>query len=392
MDLIKQFHFEEAYYVLRIGWEKFLNTEFSKISYSDSNLAIWVSVILAALVLLKLLLIWFGRDKYFRTDSGHLTYDKESAGFFIKFVMVLLYFALLIPISLIIIAVADPVFNETREEKVYVETRTRIDIRDISGSMVSGFRNTQILKAEVAMNAHLEFLKKRRGKGDRASLWVFGSFPHLVQNFIIDDDVYYLQAYDAPWGVSVDPGYDEDSGVYYYGCVSRFRFPCMIGEGGGTVLSSALNAAMQKFDEDDKKQKNSPYFKANTNRAIVVITDAAVADLVEVLKSLEELRKRNIVLYLIWINEQAGASTSEQESTNLLLAAVEKNGGKYFSVADEAGFTQAYTEIDNLEVAKIEIKNITFKIPLFQNFIFATLVSLLVIIFLGLMLESFKVP
>lgn len=391
MNLADWLNLERINFLLRNGWQDVTSIDIGQINYSDPNLAVQVAMVVATLVVIKVLLVWFGRNKYFRASSGHLIYSEESIGLFSRFFRTLPYVLLAIPVAFLVTAIADPFITETKEEKIYVETRTRVDIKDISGSMNAVFKNTQSSKAEVAMNAHLEFLKRRAGKGDRASLWIFGSLPHLIQNFIIDDEVYYLQAHDAPWGVGAYE-YNDETGEYLGGCYSSIRFPCINGEGGGTVLSSALKAVTNQFDEDEKKQKNSPYYKSNTGRAILVITDAEVADLNNVLDSFEELRKRKIVLYLILINEKSGASPSEQESVVPLLAAVEKNGGKYFSVADEVGFTRAYLEIDNLEKVKIETKVITFKIPLFQDFVFVAFLSLLVIIPLGLLLVSFSHP
>ena len=242
------------------------------------------------------------------------------------------------------------------------------------------------------MNAHLEFLKRRAGKGDRTSLWVFGSLPHLIQNFIVDDQVYYLQAYDAPWGIATNYSGSDDEGGGGYGCVSIFRFPCYSNDSGGTVLSLALGAVIIQFDEDEKRQKNSPFFKKNAGRSIVIITDAAISDLKDTIKHFEGLRNRNIKPYLIWINESGGAASSEKLNIDLLLATIEKIGGKYFPVTDEAGFTDAYLEIDKLEKTKVEVLKIHYKVPLFQNFILLAILSLLIIIPLGLLVSAVNYP
>ncbi len=389
VDLIGWLKLDDVFYLLRNGLQNVIGVEFGRISYSSTNLAIQVAVAVTAFILIKLLFVRFGRGKYYRADSGHLVYAEHPRGFFAGLVMSLPKILLVIPIAFIIVAISDPFIARTKEEKVYIETRIRVDIKDMSNSMTQVFKKGGLSKAEVAMNAHLDFLKRRAGKGDRASLWVFGDLPHLIQNFIVDDEVYYLQAYDAPWWLGAPQWYDTE-GLYHGGCTLDFRAPCINGEGGGTELSHVLEAVLKQFDDDENRQRNSPYFKPNAGRSVVILTDADIADFAKTLKYLVEFKKKNIVPYLIWINEQDTKDITA--SQKLLLEAIEANGGKYFPVVDEAGFTKAYVEIDNLEKTKIEIRNISFKIPLFQNFVFVSILSLSMIIPLGLLSQLFKDP
>jgi hypothetical protein len=390
--LIKWANPYNVIYQLQTGWVNLTGLDLDQINFSESASALRIAIALTVCFLIKLLFIWFGRDKYYRADSGHFIYGQYQRGFWGGLLMSLPYLMLLIPLSLILVAIADPFLIKTREEKVYIETRIRADAKDISGSMTSQFKNSGVSKSIVAMNAHLEFLKMRAGKGDRATLWVFGSEAHLIQNFIVDDAVYYMQAHDAPWGTSNPYSGTDADGQYYYGCHPTFRYPCYNNDTGGTVLANVLKAISIQFDEDDKKQKSSPYYKSNVGRAVVIISDAAVSDLADVIKYLQEFKSRNIVTYLIWINETEGASSPEQGNVDSLLSAVEKNGGKYFNVGDEVGFTRAYLEIDKLEKVKFEIRKIEFKVPLFQTFILLAILSLLVIIPLGLLIVSFTYP
>ena len=100
---------------------------------------------------------------------------------------------------LLIVSVADPFLTATEEVSGYVESRVRIDLVDTSGSMAWEFPDTNKSKAEVARDAHLEFLDMRRDKNDRVSLWLFSTYPYMVDDFVMDDELYYFQVWDAPY-------------------------------------------------------------------------------------------------------------------------------------------------------------------------------------------------
>ena len=99
----------------------------------------------------------------------------------------------------LLVAVSDPFLTATEEVTGDVESRVRIDLVDTSLSMAWDFPPLEKSRAGVAREAHLEFLEMRRGKNDRVSLWVFSSYPYMIDDFVVDDDLYYFQVMDAPY-------------------------------------------------------------------------------------------------------------------------------------------------------------------------------------------------
>ena len=97
------------------------------------------------------------------------------------------------------VALADPFLMATDEVQREVESRVRIDLVDTSLSMAWEFSNAGRSRAEIAREAHLRFLDMRREKGDRVSLWLFSSYPYMVDDFVFDDEMYYFQVMDAPY-------------------------------------------------------------------------------------------------------------------------------------------------------------------------------------------------
>lgn len=393
---MKPTSFGEVWFLIRNGWYDFVNTDFNSLKYSGVDLAVKVGAVIAVLVLLKLSWIMlckmFGWDKYSRMDSGHTASRDSERGLLAGFFLTLPRTILLVPLTAILFAIADPFLAVTKEEKKYVETRTRFDFRDASGSMHELFKNSGMSKAEVAMNAHLKFIDMRRGKNDRTAFWLFSDDPYPVQeDFIIDDELYYLKAFDAPWELgSMDPASWSDEQWKQYP-LSQSRYLNVAGQ-GGTQLSKTLKAAIQLFDSDEKKQKNPPYYKSG-KRSILIVTDAAISDFNKTKLDFDELTKRKIVVYIIFIDEKAGEQHSDQlANVPELLKEVIARGGKFFPVSDEKAIENAYREIDKLETGKVEIEKKIFKIPAFYKFVFIAIVCLIIVILAGLLAESLSYP
>ena len=93
-------------------------------------------------------------------------------------------------LAVLLVAMADPYLTATEEVAGDMESRVRIDLVDTSLSMAWEFPDTNKSKAEVARDAHLEFLDMRRDKNDRVSLWLFSTYPYMVDDFVMDDELY----------------------------------------------------------------------------------------------------------------------------------------------------------------------------------------------------------
>ena len=395
MKFLFDFNLEEIKIIIQEGWRDLANTDFYQMKFSETELAFKVGVVLFFLILLKMVWIligrWLGWENYSRKDSGHFISEKNERHFIARFLLAIPTLVLILPLLAVLFAIASPYFPTTKEEKKYIETRTRVELRDVSGSMGSGrFKNTKKSKAEVAMEAHLKFLEMRRGKNDRTAFWLFSDNPYPVQeNFIVDDELYYLKVYDAPWELgSVNYNGTEDLWTTYPIPYDRYLY---VPGQGGTQLSATLGVAIRIFDADAKKQKLSPY--SNTGRAILIITDAAIADFDETKTDFEELSKRKIRPYIIFIDDSNGED-SENQLSNIpdLLKEVVSRGGKFFPVSDEDALNRAYQEIDKLEKTRVEIVKKSFKIPAFQKFIFMAIIALIIIIPVGLLTKLLNYP
>lgn len=366
--------------LLKAGWADLYSLDFFKVKYADPTWSLYVGGILLAIVMLKW---WGGRRNRWRGQSGLFIAQGYGQNFLVKALIVLSRLSLAVPLLLILGALADPFLEQIREEIKIVEARTRVDLRDVSSSMGYEFDSTKKSKAEIAHNAHLRFLEMRRGKGDRASFWVFSTNPFLMEDFVTDDELYYMQVEDAPWELAgANPDFIDWQNILY----PRSRYRPTPGE-GGTLMSRPLEAIIRQFDEDEARSKKSPYYKGVSKKAIVMITDAEVSDFSDTEQAFTKFPPRKIIPYIILIN-----ASSEATDVKKMLLLVGSYGGKVFAVKDERGFTEAFREIDKLEKVKFEVEKKVYRIRVFEPFIFGAILSLLVIIPVGLIIDLWLVP
>ena len=135
----------------------------------------------------------------------------------------------------------------------------------------------------------------------------------------------------------------------------------------------------------------SPY--SITGRAVLIITDAAISDFSQIKDDFEELNKRRVRPYIIFIDDTNGENHDNQlENISALLEEVVARGGKFFPVSDTGSLDRAYREIDKLEKIRFEIVKKSFKILAFQKFIFLAIMALIIIIPVGLLAKLFYYP
>ncbi|KKT82011.1 MAG: hypothetical protein UW79_C0012G0021 [Candidatus Yanofskybacteria bacterium GW2011_GWA2_44_9] len=137
------FDFGGAIDVLRSEWHNLIDFSFEQIQYADMKGAIWAAVIVGLFVAIKILLVLFGKKKNVLIDSGILVNSdrKNQKRFLIRILSITPRIMLVVPLAMVILALADPFLFEVREEFKKVETRTRVEVKDISGSMTA---HTQI--------------------------------------------------------------------------------------------------------------------------------------------------------------------------------------------------------------------------------------------------------
>ena len=369
-------------YVFGLAFEMFNGVDFGQVNYSKKENTIWFAVILVVLLLLKLK---FGRNKFSQKYSGYFIDSFYHQGFLNRFCSFVARTIFVFGVLLLLIALSDPFISVVKTITIARESRERIDLIDVSTSKGWLFEKTDKPAGQLGREAHLNFLKMRQGKNDRVSLWLFTASAFRVENFIVDDNLYHMQVEDAPY-VILDSG-NPFLGVNYSvdnNCdvtVPDDKIQFVLGE-GNTRLDVGLKAVIKHFDNEGSKKIK--------RKALLIETDAAIE--VPVDNELQELQKRNIILYVIHIKpniecEKRGSAFNVPAVVEKLKDGVEKSGGKFYNVMDKRSIEQAYRDIDKTEADIFKEIKTTNKIPLFQLFIFWGVLTLATAALLSLVVE-----
>ena len=366
---------EEFVEFVMTGLREFRSTDFGQVRYGDQALATWFGLALAGLLVLKLVHVAVSRRQHSRRHSGHFIALEHRRGTWAKAIYTVPKLILAVVLAFLLVAIVDPFLTSTEELAGFVESRIRVDLVDTSGSMAWEFPGTGKSKAEVARDAHLEFLGMRTGKNDRVSLWLFSTYPYMVDDFVIDDELYYFQVYDAPYVTT--QRLDKAMTVP----VDKVK---IIPAEGDTNIVRPLEALIRHFDRDTTEFADGK----NQNRALLILTDAAVDEYPDA--QFEELKRRNIVPYIIFINttdlRMVGAA---HPTTPRLVEQIRNYGGDYFDVTDTDSLARAYQAIDEREVVRVEVKHRALRVPIYARFLLVGIVVLLMATPLGLISELF---
>ena len=248
---------------LRAGALELADTQFEQVRYGDVGMAIALTALVALGLFLTFGRLGFRRRKYTRFHSGHDIAHAHQKRFWVRLLHSAPKAFIGGALALILFAAADPFLTATEEVSGYIESRVRVDLVDTSGSMAWEFPDTGKSKAEVAREAHLEFLEMRREKNDRVSLWLFSTYPYMVDDFVMDDELYYFQVWDAPYVTT--QRLDKAMVVP----PDKVR---IIPAEGDTNIIRPLRSIMKHFERDEALMGGGE----NLNRAVLIITDAAV--------------------------------------------------------------------------------------------------------------------
>lgn len=366
------------------GLESLANTDFSKVEFESLGLALGASLFILGSLLFKLL---WGRDRFYHLGSGHKVPLEYHRGKISKIFYMFPKFIFVIGVVFLLLAIANPYLPRTKIDQT-IESRERVDLIDMSSSMGWEFENTGKSGGEFAREGFLKFLNMRRGQNDKTSLWFFSTKSYIEEDFIIDDDVYFMEVSDAPYTI-VDPGHSSlvvnDPNNYYKVDIvappSRVR---KIPYEGSTQLNPALDAIIKYFDtEGDKRVKN---------RALIVVTDAAVEQYPE--DQLKELKKRNIGIYFLHIKpnvegERQYGTSIGLSYAELLKRYVEQHGGQFYDVRDDRSLEAAYRDINKLETAPLRITRHLLKILIYQRPLIASIVLMFLAISFGVLIERY---
>ena len=374
--------------VLRIRSQELLGTELDQIRFTDIGLTYWLSVAVVLVGLATLARLWGLARLHHRQHSGHRIDRRFRRGALGRTLYHLPKVLLGLALVIMLIAMADPYLTSTEETAGEMESRIRIDLVDTSLSMSWELPGTGRSRAEVAREAHLEFLEMRQAKNDRVALWLFSSFPYMVDDFVIDDEQYFFQVMDAPYAIvrilAAQSGTPIDQ---MYVPPDKVR---IIDREGNTNIVRALQSVVRHFDRDVALLGRG----ATPHRAVLIVTDADVDEIPEA--EFVALSQRNIVPYMIFINAadsrratRTGRSAAAQPANNTqgLIDMIRAFGGDYFDVADADGLARAYEAIDNAETVAVELSHRAVKVPIYARFLLIAMALFVVGIPAGFLAE-----
>ena len=374
--------------VLRVRAQELLGTELDQIRFTDIGLTYWLSVAVVLVGLATLARLWGLARLHHRQHSGHRIDRRFRRGALGRTLYHLPKALLGLALAIMLIAMADPYLTSTEETAGEMESRIRIDLVDTSLSMSWELPGTGRSRAEVAREAHLEFLEMRQAKNDRVALWLFSSFPYMVDDFVIDDELYYFQVMDAPYAIvrilAAQSGTPIDQ---MYVPPDKVR---IIDREGNTNIVRALQSVVRHFDRDVALLGRG----ATPHRAVLIVTDADVDEIPEA--EFVALSQRNIVPYMIFINAadsrratRTGRSAAAQPANNTqgLIDMIRAFGGDYFDVADADGLARAYEAIDDAETVSVELSHRAVKVPIYARFLLIAMALFMVGIPAGFLAE-----
>ena len=373
---------------LRTRAQELLGTDLNQIRYTDIGMTYWLSIAVTLIAVVTLVRLWL-TPRHHREHSGHVIDRRFQRGSWGRAFYNLPKLLLGLALAVLLVAMADPYLTATEEVAGDMQSRVRIDLVDTSLSMAWEFPGTGKSRAQVAREAHLEFLEMRRDKNDRVSLWLFSSFPYMVDDFVIDDELYYFQVWDAPYAIvrilAAQSGTPSDR---MFVTEDKVR---IIDREGNTNIIRALQSVVKHFDRDVASVAGG----ANPNRAVLIVTDADVDEIPEA--EFVELNKRNIVPYMIFINAADPRATSARTrastvgapvgNTQGLIEMIRAFGGDYFDVTDGDGLARAYEAIDDAETVRVELSHRAIKVPIYSRFLLVSMALLVVGIPAGFVAE-----
>ena len=233
---------------LRTRAQELFGTDPNQVRFTDIGLTYALAIAVSLVAALTLMRLWLTTRAHHREHSGHVIARRFQRGVWGRALYNLPKLLLGLALAVLLLAMADPYLTATEEVAGDMESRIRIDLVDTSLSMSWEFAGTGTSRAQVAREAHLEFLEMRRDKNDRVALWLFSSFPYMVDDFVIDDELYFFQVMDAPYaivrilaaqsGTSIDRTFVPEDKVR------------IIDSEGNTNIIRALQSVVSHFDRD----------------------------------------------------------------------------------------------------------------------------------------------
>ena len=272
-------------------------------------------------------------------------------------------------LPLFLVALADPFTPLFSEERSFEGRRISLMI-DASTSMTTTFKTETLNTVSktgpaffttVAAAERFVQLRQKAGYRDLLALVEFGDQAYVITPFTTDYDNVLLSI-----ALIRDP-------------VEFSKFP-----NRGTVISRALEQSLALFKAFD-------VLKASGN-LMVIFTDGEDTTALLEGRKLDQILasavENKVPLYFVRTNYQKGLG--ELIPDRAWKTAVERTGGRFYAVSDEASLLRAVHDIDRLANGTIQIRQYASQQPQYERFAFATLLLWTVAATLKLALARFQ--
>jgi hypothetical protein len=310
----------EFFAFVTAGLQELTETEYAQVRYGDVAMAISLAVLTAVAVCLTVTRLVLWRRKYSRHHSGHTIASVHQKRACVRVAHTAPKILIVAALALILIAATDPFLTVTEEVSEYVESRVWVDLVDASGSMAWEFPGSDKSKAEVVRDA-----------------------PYVM-----------TQRLDKAMVVPPE----------------KAR---IIPAEGDTNIVRPLRSIVKAFDRDKAAMRGDE----NLNRAVLIITDAAVDEFPD--SEFFALSRRSIVPYIIYINtSDIRTRMKGRSSTPRLIEIIREYGGGYFDVMDRDSLAREYAAIDEREAVRVELKHRALKVPIYSRFLLVAMAMLVV--------------
>ncbi len=370
--------------LIKTGWDNFISTDINLVNFGSTGLALGAGLFILTVLLLKLLA---GKNKFTRLGSGYSIPKSGQQSWLVKILFLVPKSVFSLAGMFILFSIADPYLPRTKTETTN-DSRQRIDMFDVSISKGWEYERTGKCAGQIGREYFLDFLKRREGQNDSKSLWLFASEPYKVTEFMTDDELYLMEAEDAPY-IKTDPvsaflPENHEKGALLDIIAPRDRIEFRENE-GGTDMAKAIDAALAYYQTSGNKTLRS--------KALLIETDAAADAYPE--KQLQELKKGNIKVYFLYmkpnkIGENQGNRGRKLLNAEKLRDQVQQYGGKFYDIKDRKSLENAYRDIDRLEKTSGTTVTRVFKIFIYQRPLFIAVLLMMLAMAMGISLLIFE--
>lgn len=322
--------------IIELNFIDLVNTKLSLVRFGKDYFVTRAALLILTALLLKLiwpfLKGWKEKESY--EQPGYYFQNKDRPGIIFRLLAFLPRTIVIGAAFWLMAAIADPYITQSRQRE-FKQTKELVIVRDVSVSSGFRFKNSRQTRTEITNEFLLKLAAGQENKNFRIAYTVFASSPFLIADFTTDMKSLMFSIYNGPQVIA-----DPDTPKLY---PNEFLTKDFTPEpfGGDSELHLGLFRAIKLFEEQGDPKitlelQENPSIK---RRSILIITDGAAAKDPE--EQFKEIRKRNIVPYLVFIDPAHevekrvhGPNSPQVKLPEKLLWQVKKYGGEYFMITD----------------------------------------------------------